>query len=225
MQSHVGNGLGRWAILDPRNRDFDARRTLTAKRSVVWDGSTQPVLDQKDVGGCTGFTVADVLNTPMFAKSRARGGKKGFLTNADALKFYHQATVNDEFDGTYPPVDTGSTGTAAAKAAKQARFWSSYGHTFTFESFLANLQQQPVMLGTAWTEGMSDPRRGVVRPSGEIVGGHEYMACRIDWARGMVGCLNHWTKDWGVNGRFWVALADMEWLLAQDGDVVVPKPV
>lgn len=228
MAQHVdGRGLGRWAILDPKNLDHEAPvKTLVSKQDVQWDGAGQPVLNQDKVGGCTGFTIADILNTPRFARCRRRLLRTGYLGNSDGLAFYHDATVLDGFKGTYPPVDTGSTGTAAAKGAQKRGFWDGYGHTFSFEAFLANLQRQPLMVGTLWTRGMSDPDgKGVIEPTGDIDGGHEWMACRIDWARNLVGGLNHWTPEWGVKGRFWIPIPQMQWLLSQQGDVVVPHPV
>lgn len=227
MQHLHGNGLGRWAILDPRNRDYEAPvRKLASKKDVRWDADDQPVLDQGNVGGCTGFTTADILNCPLFAQSRFTGlRRRGYLGNGEALQFYADATRLDGFKGVYPPNDTGSTGTAAAKAAQRRGYWGGYAHTFTFEAFLANLQRQPLMIGTLWTEGMSDPdSKGVIRPAGELVGGHEWGAMRIDWARERIGALNHWTTQWGINGRFWLSFSDMEWLLGQQGDVVVPHP-
>lgn len=229
MAQHIhGLGLGRWAHLDPENRDYETPiRTLAARKSVQWDADDQPVLNQGDVGGCTGFTVADVLNTPLFAHSRKRGMRRdGYLGDADGLQFYSDATRLDGFQGVYPPNDTGSTGTSAAKGAQKRGFWGAFGHTFSFEAFLANLQRQPVMMGTLWTESMSDPTsEGLVKVQGDPVGGHEWAAMRLDWSLERICGLNHWTSEWGVNGRFWVSFADMEWLINQQGDVVVPHPV
>lgn len=226
MAQHAdGHGLGRWAIFDPRNKAYSADRKLTTLNPVKWDSASQPVLDQGEVGACTGFSVADILNMPTFEQSRRRKIKAGYLSNTDGLAFYHDATVYDGFKGTFPPNDTGSTGTAAANGAKKRGWWDYYGHTFSFSSFLANLQKQPVMVGTLWSESMMDPNRlGIVRVTGLLEGGHEWVACRYDPGRRLVGGLNHWSRDWGVSGRFWIPVDDMQWLIEEQGDVVVPRP-
>jgi hypothetical protein len=224
-QQHDGFGLGRWAVQDPQNLKYNAARKLTTLNPVRWDSDAQPVLDQGELGACTTFTVDDILNTPMFMRNRKRVVRSGFLDNNMALSLYHDATVLDGFKGTYPPVDTGSTGAAAARAAKRRGFWDYYGYTRSFVSFLANLQKQPVMVGTLWTDGMTDPdRNGIVSITGDLVGGHEWMACRYDPRRRLVCGLNHWSKDWGLKGRFWVPVDEMEWLIKEGGDVVVPRP-
>lgn len=228
MAQHVdGHGLGRWAVLDPANRAFDAGRRLTTLKTVRWDSPNQPILDQGEVGACTGFAVANLLNMPAFARNRHRV-KSGYMNNGDGLSFYHLATVRDGFRGTYPPIDTGSTGTAAAGGAKSLGYWTYYGHTFSMSSFLANLQTQPVMMGTLWTRGMMDPdRNGVIHVTGDIDGGHEWAACRYNASTHMVGGLNQWTREWGLSGRFWIPADEVAWLLAkaQSGDVVVPRPI
>lgn len=73
---------------------------------------------------------------------------------------------------------------------------------------------------------MDDPNAsGLIRPTGELVGGHAYTAFGVNYITERVRCRNHWTADWGRRGDFYVGFADMEWLLAEQGEAVVPLPV
>src|ERR1700747_2693484 len=170
--------LGRLVEHDPRSWDHPAR-TAPLPRSVLW-GHHAPVLDQGDIGSCTGNAMAQLLNPDPFTNSRAHV-TQGFLTETDALKLYHDATVLDGFPGTYPPDDTGSSGRGVGKAAKQEGFIAAYKHAFGFTHFCLALQLQPVIVGTDWYDGMFKPSsKGFVKPTGSVAGGHEYLALGID---------------------------------------------
>lgn len=210
-------GLGRLVEHDPRSRDY-AARTATTPRSVLW-GHHAPILDQGDLGSCTGNALAQLINADPFAASRPNG----YLTEDDAVKLYELATTLDNVSGTYPPQDTGSTGLAVAKAGVRLGYFASYAHAFGFDHFAAALQLQPVIVGTAWTADMFTPDElGTVRPTGDVAGGHEYLALGIDYASGMLTFLNSWGDQWGVGGRFYMRFNDFAALLAQQGDVTAP---
>jgi len=240
--------LGRHVGHDDRNLAYRTTFRTPAYTDKVWPDSA-PVLNQAAVGSCTGETVADIINTEFFAPVRNKGNAardaNGFLTQADAYGFYHQATVNNangDPSQIWQPNDVGSTGPAAAQAGVQAGFFDRYQHCFTFEEFQATLEQQPVMLGTAWTNDMFRyDASGVVTvgsldPS-NIGGGHEYMARAILYTKGLVLCRNHWYAEDNVTpwnplndgvklpGEFYIKLTDIPALLAQQGDVTVPHGV
>lgn len=230
MQVHNGNGLGCWlGHNDPRSlANFRYSGRLTVPLRSVTHTADGPILDQGDVGACVGFTCADILNTSKFYRSRMRPAKRRtFLTNDFGFDFYHEATVLDEWLGeTWKPDDTGSSVLAGAKALKKYGYIDSYYWADDMAGFLAALQRQPVMLGTLWTEGMSEPDyRNVVHPTGDVVGGHAYMAYGVHHSVRQVRCRNHWTRDWGWRGDFFISFDDMEWLIAQQGEVLVPTPV
>ena len=100
--------LGRLVDHDERSRNYQARRAA-AHRSVLW-GHHAPVLDQGELGSCTGNATAQLINTDYFAKSR----KSGYLTENDAVAIYSAATKLDGIPhNTYPPIDGGSSGLGA----------------------------------------------------------------------------------------------------------------
>lgn len=233
LGSHDGLHLGRHVQHDTRSRDF-AFTVAEAKQEVdtFWTDEA-PVLNQGDIGGCVGWTGADILNTDPFAKVRAakNGGK--FYTDADGLKFYEAATRADSIAGQYKPDDTGSSGLGLAKALKNLGLIDRYTHAFSWDAFVQAILTQPVALGTLWTKKMFTPTKDGVAHVGtltdaNIAGGHEYMARGISFSRSLVLCRNHWEPTWDGHqqaekepGEFWLTFADLKTLLANQGDVTV----
>ena len=217
-------GLGLWlGVTDPRNHVYS--EPLTAMRSVLHTDHA-PIANQGDTGACTGFTGLDLINTARFSAVRRRvNGDLGYLHNEIGFSFYHQNTVADEWPETWPPTDTGSSVLAMAKVLKKLGYLSQYAWADSFDSMLQALSKGPVMLGTLWTTGMSDPdSSGLIRPTGDLAGGHAYIARGKDYLHRRIRCRNHWTKNWGVRGEFYVGFDDIKWLLApeQQGECVVP---
>lgn len=105
--------LGRLVRHDPRSRAYPAA-AAPVLRSVTWRryGAT---LDQGDTSSCTGHAMAHAVNTRPTHKTGTR-----LLTHQDALRLYSAATHLDPWPDTYPPDDTGSSGLAVAKAARDA---------------------------------------------------------------------------------------------------------
>lgn len=222
-------GLGLWlGVRDPASDNYIHRAKLTRPVSVLHT-ATAPITDQGDVGACVGFTDLDLINTAKFLRSRRRvWSSSRYLPDDLGFSFYSAATREDEWPEEYPPVDVGSSVLGGAKVLKSDGYIDRYEWARDFESFLAALQRQPVMLGTLWTSEMSDPTAdGLVRPTGDLWGGHAYMARGVNFRRRRIRCRNHWTRAWGLNGEFDVGFDDMEWLLdgAQQGECVVPLAI
>ena len=211
--------LGRHVNHDPRSRAYPAA-TATNIRSVIW-AHNAPVLDQGQVGSCTGNALAQCLNTEHFAA--ARGKHEGFLDENDALALYSAATKIDGIPGVYPPNDTGSSGLAVAKAGKNAGYLTGYRHAFGLTHALQALQRSPVIVGTAWYDAMFDPDTdGRVHIGGTIAGGHEWLVLGVDVPASEIIALNSWGENWGTGGRFRMSFTDFGRLLADQGDVTVP---
>lgn len=212
--------LGRVVDHDERSRSHQAA-LAPVPRSVLW-GHHAPVLDQGELGSCTGNATAQLINTDPFAAVRP----KGYLVEADAVRIYELGTVLDGIPGnTYPPTDDGSSGLGVAKAGVKLKYFSGYKHAFGFKDFCAALQLQPVIVGTTWYETMFTPSRlGVVTPGGEVAGGHEYLALGVDYQTQLITFLNSWSDGWGVGGRFLMSFKAFSKLLADQGDVTAPRP-
>lgn len=207
--------LGRLKEHDPRSLAYPAKTAATL-RSVSHSNRTH-VLDQGETSACTGNAIAQALNS-----APLRHGRKA-LDEDDALKLYSRATVLDGFPGTYPPDDDGSSGLAAAKAAKEAGYISGYTHAFGLDQALAALVISPVIIGIGWHEASFEPdSRGYLSIDGPVAGGHEVALIGLNVRSKIVTVLNSWGPGWGNNGRAYLRWADLGTLLADDGDVTVP---
>lgn len=227
--------LGRKVEHDPRSLDHPFPvRTLTKQVDRLWANSA-PILNQKKLGSCEGNTAAEWTNSGINANNRQaywlKAGnttaKTKYLAEADAVKLYSLATQLDE-DGTktqYPPDDTGTSALGVGKAMQALGIIKTYQWSFGWAHFTAAIDQGPVMLGTDWYEGMFDPdEQGYCNISGDVAGGHAYLARGIDYEHKRVLCRNHWTKTWNpvLKGEFYLSFATLEQLLGQQGDVLVP---
>jgi hypothetical protein len=223
--------LGRHVHHDSRSLDylFLPPDATPKKKSVTW-GSKAPALNQGQVGSCTGNAMTNFLNS-IFADVIRTFQKRNFLTEADALTFYHWATVEDTYKGTYPPTDTGSDGLSVCKGAQHLGWLGSYNHLVSFSSVQAAVENTPAIQGTVWTNKMFKPVNGLVKvgkiTDSTIAGGHEYHLCGIDWTNDLMIYRNSWgdVADWPgckPGGFFAMTFKDVQNLLAEQGDVTVP---
>jgi hypothetical protein len=215
--------MGRHVVHDPRSRAFavDTPSTVTVTRSFrhkIFGPKPNP---NQVVGCCTGV---DQCVRADAQGNRVRGQ---ILTMDDAIALYKRATVLDAVPGTFPPDDTGSSGLAAAKAAREAGLIDRYEWIFDktpdASRVLAALRFYPVGVGTVWTNDMFNPnsRTLLVEPTGEIAGGHQWSiigySTRYDAFEGF--CW--WGADFGANGMFRIRRRHLAELLANDGDAHV----
>jgi hypothetical protein len=208
--------LGRLVNHDPKSRFYQARMVSSVQRSVLW-GHHAPVLDQGELGSCTGNALAQCLNTDSFHRSGA------WLTEVDAVRLYSLATKLDDAPGSYPPNDTGSSGLGVCKAGKKLGYLSGYRHTFSFAQFTAALQVSPMIVGTDWTDSMTTPDANhFVHPDGPVAGGHEYLALGVDYSKKSLTFLNSWGSGWADHGRFHMTFDAFAALLQKDGDAIAP---
>lgn len=216
--------LGRHVNHDERSKGFQA---TTAALKSVFHAHHGSVLDQGQLGSCTGNAGVDVVNCEpnWFAKTENSEGL--------AVRLYSEATRVDPFPGEYPPTDTGSDGLSVAKVMKQWGWINSYTHAFGLSQALGALMLRPFMTGTVWLDGMFTPDAdGRVHPRGSVAGGHEYVsyglevvrtkAGAVSFARSKVWFLNSWGPTFGKGGCFYMSPTDYGKLLDQQGDVTVP---
>lgn len=220
--------LGRTIVHDSRNRGFAITEADAATLVTVVHDRLSPVLDQGQVGSCTGNATVGNLGT-MPVKPTVPAGT--VLDENLALKVYSAAEVIDG-DGPYPPNDNGSSGPSVAKAARNLGLCSSYTHAFSLLAAQTALQTGPVMFGTEWTQDMFTPDAdGYVHPTGAVAGGHEYEVIGVDFENKRFVCVNSWGTAWGIaafglpGGVFYLSFADAGTLLAAEGDVTQLVPL
>ena len=214
--------LKRYVHHDSKSRAFAYNTEgLTLKNTV--HHRNIPILNQGNVGSCTGNAGIGALSTDQYY-SYAKNIKKYSLDESGAVKLYSDAEVIDG-NGSYPPNDNGSCGLSIAKALTNAGYITEYQHTFSLNDALLALTQHPILVGVDWYDTMFNPDAdGRVHPTGKIAGGHEIVARELDDTNKRVWFDNSWGSSWGKMGRFYLTYEDFDKLLHQQGDVIVLIP-
>lgn len=215
---HSGR-LGRHVEHDPRSREYDVERLHPETvHPVLWKRYSK-ILDQGNTGSCTGQAMCGWLGC---APHIVDSGQATAYGEQFAIKLYESATRLDNIPGHYPPDDTGSTGLAAAKAARKLDLITGYTHAFTANGLLVALQRGPVIVGVPWYEGFDEPSAsGLVKVSGQVRGGHEFLI--RGWDGELLVADNSWGPGFGDNGSFYFSLDTWEQLREQQADVTVPR--
>jgi len=222
------SGLGRLVEHDERSRRYAFNAADVTLVSVHHERRV-PVLDQGDLGSCTGNAMTGLLGTVPFFATLPTGTLSASDVAADekvAVALYSDATKLDAYPGTYPPTDTGSSGVGVAKAAKAKGWISGYQHTFNLNSALRALAVTPVIIGINWYEGFDSPHTtGELRVAGSIRGGHEVVLDQLDVEQKRVWLTNSWGTSFGLHGRAFFTWDTFSRLLSEQGDCTVPVPL
>lgn len=218
-------------------------RSLAYAHGVLPDYALQPVqwtrripiLNQGQVGSCTGNAFTGVLGTDSLGRTAptsvtVKADSKGVfsagtytLDEQFALLAYTLNTKLDNIPGDMPGKDTGSSGVAAGKTGQQLGLLAGYTHAFSLAALKSALQNGPVMIGIVWLNSMFDPDGAGVIPvdkNSGVAGGHELVVSGWDGRHFRLD--NSWGTSWGQQGSGFLTEADMQWLLSQQGDVTVP---
>jgi hypothetical protein len=238
--------LGRHVNHDSRSvRYAEPVMPKSAIFSVDWTRRI-PILDQGQLGSCTGNAGTGLLGTDSAtwqagttiaiseagaAASHGVFEARSYTLDEDfAVGLYSLATILDAYAGQYPPTDTGSSGLGVAKALVALGLADKYTHAFSLSAMLSALQRGPVLLGTVWLNSMfnTDSNGHLIVDHGSgVAGGHELEVCRYEVATatepGKIWMPNSWATSFGENGWCYVTEAEMKWLLSQQGDVTVPN--
>lgn len=226
--------LGRRVHHDPRSLRYLYPAHLVDGLVSVRHERHIGVLDQGDLGACTGFAAEGACGTgalwpaiPDSVMAKPQAGDHG-LDERQAIALYSAATALDDVDGVYPPDDSGSSGLAVAKAAKAAGLISGYTHCTSLPAALAALSRQPVIAGINWYDSFDFPLpTGFIHiaDGAQVRGGHEIVLDEIDVENQRVWFTNSWGASWGKDGRACLDWDDLGCLLAEDGDVTVFTPL
>lgn len=218
-----GKRLGRHVHHDPRSLAY--RLPESAPATVRWE-RTIPVLDQGNVGSCTGNAAVGLLGTsPAFATLTTQLAAGLVLDEAEALKLYSAAEIIDGGLG-LPTEDQGSSGLSVAKAAKNAGLISGYTHATSIGACHTAIQKGPFAGGTNWYTSMDSPSSsGLVTVGGSVRGGHEYEYIGYDTSTDLWECVNSWGTSYGVAGHFFISSPDLARLLSEQGDATQFVPL
>lgn len=223
--------LGRNVTHDSRSLLFQVRpaSSFAAIRTVLHTCHI-PILNQGQIGSCVPNTGTEVIASDDLWET---GGQVAGLSVSDAevdedfaVELYHDVTLNDPYEGTFPPEDTGSDGLSCAKVLKRRGLISGYTHATSLLGALTALQTRSVMTGTVWRGDMYNPDSdGRLHVTGSDEGAHEYTLFGVDAEYRRVFMRNHW-DEWGIGvpgyaetGCAYLTWDDFEELLHQEGDV------
>ncbi len=219
--------LGRHVNHDSESRRYAWRSPHPGRRlPSVRHRRRIPVLDQGNLGSCTGNAGIGALGTDPFYATVPVSPTYS-LDEAGAQCLYSYATRIDDYPGEWPPDDSGSDGLSIAKALTAAGEIAGYQWAFTVADALDALQHGPVITGVNWyTDSFDpDPVTGIVSIGGSLAGGHEFVVDEYDAARNLVGATNSWGTGWGLAGRFYLTVGDWATLLGRQSDVTVFVPL
>jgi hypothetical protein len=221
-----GKSLGRHVRHDSRSLNYLAPADGTVA-SARWERMI-PVLDQGQVGSCTGNAATGVLGTePDYASLAARIKAGLHLDEHEALTLYSAAETIDG-DGPYPPNDNGSSGLSVAQAALNAGLISGYTHITSTAAAQTAIQSGPFIVGTDWYTSFDTPDANghvEIARDATVRGGHEYECVGYDADTDLWELVNSWGTSYGVDGHFFYSTATFASLLAKQGDATVLHPL
>jgi hypothetical protein len=130
---------------------------------------------------------------------------------------YRHAQLIDEWPG--QDYD-GTSVRAGAKVLQHRGYITEYRWAWDADTVArALLEVGPVVVGTWWTTGMSEPdAEGIIHYTGSRQGGHAYLLNGVNVARGLARVKNSWGRQWSRNGTAWLPLDDLDRLVTDDGE-------
>lgn len=224
-----GKPLGRHVKHDSRSKAYRHQRRHDSDLVSVVHERLIPILNQGDVGSCTGNAECGALGCdPCFSALDGTHQQASVKTGEPfALALYSSAETIDG-DGPYPPQDNGSCGLSVCQAAKTNGFISGYTHCMDTADVLDALQDYAVILGTNWYTSFDTPGPGgliEITPGATVRGGHETLWRGIDVEAQTISGDNSWGTSWGVDGSMSMSWATLTRLLAEQGDCTVSIPL
>jgi len=181
-----------------------------------------PAFDQGNLGSCTGNALAGALMTqPTHIGRRVYNETTAIVLYSQATHLDPAATPATE----YPPNDPGSTGLDVCMAGIKDGYMKQFRHCANMAETLILLQYFPVIVGVNWYDSFDNPdNNGLVSisPNAQVRGGHEFELSGLQVVDQEVHAWNSWGENWGDGGKFKFSFADLERLLNEQGDSMVP---
>lgn len=211
--------VNRIPFLHPANRSYPIRTLFdqpVPKRKRIWTPRKSP-LDQGREGRCVIFGWgAELACTP----------HKYLVSDMWCNQMWPLVQAQDRAMGNH--WSDGASVLAGAKAMRNDSKIRYYAWGFGIDDVRQTLiRKGPVVLGINWYESMYETTRdGLVRIYGPLVGGHCILANGYWPNHPTLGEVVVWTNSWGpsygINGRGFIRIADLDRLLREDGEACIP---
>lgn len=163
-----------------------------------------PILNQAKTQTCVGH------GWTLFVTSAPKLTSPG----PDPFRIYHEAQQLDDIPGEEPKY-FGTTVRAGAEAMQQDG-WIKGDYVWAEDARVLwkyVLTRGPVVFGSDWFEGMSNPNsNAIVDLNGARVGGHCYLCYGVSASDRAFLCANSWGTNWGDGGTFLFRFDDVRTL-------------
>jgi hypothetical protein len=214
--------LTRLVQFDERSREYPVMASVPTgakPRSFTWGCGT--VLDQGPDGACVGFSMTHELIA-----------KPAIVSGLDAKfakeKVYWEAQKIDPWaGGSYPgasPFYEGTSVLAGMKVLQKMGYVGEYRWAFGLNDLVMAVGYKgPAVLGIPWYNGMFDVAPcGHVHVTGQIAGGHAILCRGVNVKERTFLLHNSWGAGWGKNGTALISWDEMDRLLHEQGEAVIP---
>jgi hypothetical protein len=178
------------------------------------EGDESYVAEGVGVHNCVGFSIShEAAAKPVVVLG---------ITNDTARTLYHRAQVLDDYPET--PPEEGTSVLAGAKAATEAKWFSEYRWGFSLDDLcLAVGHHGPAVIGVNWYTGCMDTDSdGFVHVTGDIEGGHAILCRGVNVKKRYFTLRQSWGHDWGVEGDCRISFDDLDRLLHEQGEAMIP---
>src|SRR5262249_10637177 len=205
----------------PDVRDRIYMPTLSALASAIRPKIAFSIRDQGRDSSCTGFSLAHVID---FLRYRKDG--RGSRQRVSARMLYEMAKRNDEWSGSAyegssirgaikgffrngvcsettapdnPGAETWSLTYVMAKQARETRLGAYFRLDPDISDYHAAINEVGIVYSSAQIHSnWEKPRRGIIKPGGNLLGGHAFAIVGYDDKGFWV--LNSWGPKWGKGG-------------------------
>jgi hypothetical protein len=211
--------LGRLVNFDERSRAFGVRHLLEAKKPRSYTWRCESYLDQGAEGACVGYACAHELAArPVEVPVDAALARSIYLDSQKIDPWPGGAYVGAD------PYYEGSSVLAGVKILRERGYVPQFRWAFGLQDLILSVGRLgPAVIGVNWYEGMFDTdRKHYVNVDGDIAGGHAIMVRGVNVKRRLFILHNSWGTGWGRYGQAFISWADMERLLHEDGEAVIP---
>jgi len=167
--------------------------------------------DQGNTPQCVGYSWSHWLEDGPIQQS-------GIPPIIKPFDIYKNAQKLDEW---YGENYDGTSVRGAVKYLKNIGKVKSYYWAFDVQTLSETiLKLGPVVVGTNWYNGMFYPNKtGLIKISGQMVGGHAYLINGVDTKTKQFRIKNSWGKSWGNGGHAFISFNDMSRLIKENGEI------